>query len=157
MTVVFATTSGKSTRGTDPVLRGEEHKAELSGPVHTYKIVEDLLPYNRTARTRPVRVTLTDNAVRLNVAAPQHVTQRGILRVRVQYNHLDKTLTIMPDDDGPWRLSVVRKQGRVVSAHVGGPGLTRQLEERGVALGRYPARLEGDSVIVKCGGGRNRT
>lgn len=156
MTVVYARPSWQSTRGTNPNLRGEEHKEELSGPVRTYKIVEDLMPYNRTARTRPARVTLTDNGVRLNVGAAQHVAQRGILRVRVQYNHLDKTLTIMPDDDGPWRLSVVRKQDRVVSAHVGGPGLTRQLEERGVAPGRYPARLEGDSVIVECGGGGNR-
>src|SRR5690606_4278915 len=98
------TVSGTSTRGATPFLRGEEHKAELSGPVRTYKIVEDLLPYNRTARTRPVRVSVTDNGVRLNVGAAQHVTQRGILRVRVQYNHLDKTLTITPDDDGPWRL-----------------------------------------------------
>jgi len=156
MTVIFAPTSGKSTRGKNPFLRGEEHKAELSGPVHTYKVLEDLLPYNRTARTRPALVTVTDNGVRLNVGAAQHLAQRGILRVRVQYNHLDKTLTIMPDDDGPWRLSVVRKESRVVSAHVGGPGLTRQLAERGVALGRYPARLEGDSVIVECGGGRGR-
>src|SRR5690606_17960908 len=114
MTVVFATTSGTSTRGATPVLRGEEHKEALSGPVHTYKIVEDLLPYNRTARTRPARVTLTDKGVRLNVGAAQHVAQRGVLRVRVQYNHLDKTLAITPDDDGPWRLSVVRKEGRVV-------------------------------------------
>lgn len=154
MTVVFATTSGKSTRGTDPALRGEEHKEALSGPVHTYKIVEDLMPYNRTDRTRPVRVTLTDNGVRLNVGAAQHVATSK--RVSLKYNHLDHTLAITPDDDGPWRLSVVRKQDRVVSAHVGGHGLTRQLEERGVALGRYPARLEGDSVIVECGGGRNR-
>lgn len=156
MTVVFANPSGKSTRGADPVLRGEEHKEALSGPVHTYKIVEELLPYNRTASTRPVRVSLTDNGVRLNVGAAQHLAQRGILRVRVQYNHLDKTLTIMPDDDGPWRLTIVRKEGRAISAHVGGPGLTGQLAERGVALGRYHARIEGDSVIVECGGGRNR-
>jgi len=154
MTVIFAPTSGKSTRGKNPFLRGEEYKAELSGPVHTYQIVENLLPYNRSARTRPVRVTLTDNGVRLNVGAAQHLAKSK--RVSLKYNHLDHTLAITPDDDGPWRLSVVRQGGRVVSAHVGGPGLIRQLAERGVALGRYPARLEGDSVIVECGGGRGR-
>lgn len=156
MTVVFANTNGKSTRGADPILRGEEHKEALSGPVRTYKIVEELLPYNRTASARPARVSLSDNGVRLNVGAAQHLAQSGILRVRVQYNHLDKTLTITPDDDGPWRLTIVRKDGRAISAHVGGPGLIGQLAERGVAPGRYNARLEGDSVIVECGGGRDR-
>ena len=156
MTVVYARPSWQSTRGTNPNLRGEEHKAELSGPVRTYKIVEDLMPYNRTARNRPVRVSVTENGVRLNVGAAQHVADKSA-RVKLKYNHLDQTLTITPDDDGPWRLTVGRSQdGRVVSAHVGGRALSRQLEERGVALGRYPARLEGDSVIVECGGGRNR-
>ena len=154
MTVIFATSGGRSTRGTKPFLRGEEHKAELSGPVHTYKLVEDLLPYNRSARTRPARVTVTDNGLRLNVGASQHLAKSK--RVSLKYNHLDHTLVITPDDDGPWRLSVVQKEGRVVSAHVGGPALIRQLAERGVALGRYPARLEGDSVIVEFGGGGDR-
>ena len=41
MTVVYARPSWQSTRGTNPNLRGEEHKAELSGPVRTYKAEEE--------------------------------------------------------------------------------------------------------------------
>ena len=148
MTVIFATTSGTSTRGANPVLRGEEHKAALSGPVRTYRIRERLRPEKRRGG---VFVTFRQGSgaclyVSKNAA---HIFE-GVGFVDIELDNLERRLVILPDTTGEGWAIVASKTAGV---QFGSSKLAEKLRERGWYPGRYAARIEGQAVIVELGEG----
>jgi len=129
-------------------LRGEKHKAELSGPVRISKTIVELLP--KRSRTG-MFVTITTSAAacfNLSRAATNWLLSKGDC-VRLKVDQLTRRIIITPDPNGPWKARTVKSRGALVS--IGSQALRRELARYGIQPGRYEARVEGDSLIVEAG------
>src|SRR5690606_39926259 len=123
-------------------LRDERHQAELSGPVITYPAIEELLPYTRPTGFYVTVPERPGNGLYLSREAAEWLFARAP-KLRIRFNHIDKTLIMTPDPDGPWSIAHVgaRKSSTGYSGgYIGGAALVRKLQERGVQAGRHQAR-----------------
>lgn len=135
-------------------LRGEKHKAELSGPVRTYRIRERLDPTVKRDRLgMGVNFLPTSfGCIYLGADVRQLLVQAT--HVTVEWDNLQRTLIIKPSDGASgWKLYKTGKHGLAF----GTPRLARMLLDRGLTAGRHPAQVENGEIVVRVSADGNQT
>jgi len=133
-------------------LRGEEYKEALSGPVKTYKMVEEWLP--ETGRKGTMTVSLRKSGLFIGRAVMRKVFEtapKDCRRCRFHWNHLTRELIIEVTPDGPWFITFQggeSKQPNLSPAKTGGNTIPARLRAQGIGEGSYSARVEGNRIIV---------
>lgn len=96
------------------------------------------LPHVRVAR----------NGLTINGAALALIpTSLHVTRATVRLRRAAQLLAIVPAAEGNYKFAI-RARGNHRDCHVGGPAVTEWLHGYGVQLGSYPARWDGDRILV---------
>src|SRR5690606_5497155 len=133
--------------------------AEEAGPVKTYQAIEEWLP--EQGRKGDMTVGLRKSGLFIGRAVMKEALKAAgedCRRCRLRWNHLDKSLTIELTPDGPWIVNFkhARKPGEsnVSPGKTGGNTIPARIRAQGIENGSYPARVEGNRIIVEFGKGR---
>ena len=138
--------------------RLERRIAEEAGPVKTYKMIEEWLP--ETGRKGTMTVSLRKTGLFIARAVMRKVFEtapQDCRRCRFHWNHLTGELIIEVTPDGPWFISFQGgepNQRKLSPAKAGGTTIPARLRAQGIGEGSYPARVEGNRIIVSFGGGQ---
>jgi len=138
--------------------RLERRIAEEAGPVKTYKMIEEWLP--ETGRKGTMTVSLRKTGLFIGRAVMRKVFETApedCRRCRFHWNHLTRELTIEVTPDGPWFITFQggnHKRSNVSPAKAGGNTIPARLRAQGIGEGSYPAKVEGNRIIVAFGGGQ---
>ncbi len=138
--------------------RLERRIAEEAGPVKVYKMVEEWLPESGSKGTMTVSLRKTGLFIGRAVMRKVFETApKDCRRCRFHWNHLTGELNIEVTPEGPWHITFHggdHKRPRVSPARAGGSTIPERLRAQGIGEGRYPARVEGNRIIVEFGKGR---
>lgn len=129
-------------------LRDERWQEALSGPVVTYKAIEELVPSKWHGGIYVTFHGSSSRCLYISRQATDWILQRAN-HVRLRIDNVKRTLIITPDPYGPWTLTVDKGAGLLGAAR-----LRHELIQRGFQPGRYEARVVGESLVVELGGHR---
>ncbi len=130
----------------------ERRIREEASEVVTRPAIERIRPQRRRPTRQPGRwvVVTQEQGIRFTAGIGDDLRlperPREQLRCYVEIHNVDRVLRITLAESGDFRVPSAR------TGAIGGAGLSRELEARGMVVGqRYPATVEGDAIVVPFG------
>ena len=122
-------------------MRLEKRILQEAGPVVTRPIRERIYPQGSGNRAR-TDVRLSRKGLHIGGGLLSQLDLSTTRQCHVEWDHADKILYIILAEDGEWLLPLT------ASSRLGGTGLVARLVDCGMKLGRYEARVKGNTIVV---------